>query len=227
MTMTSDRGGAVGADDAPPTMVEVPRSHPARWAVGCIVFLHVLGAVVTVEAYQSSYQPLRPSGSWMTDVSPALGRQPVGLRLVNDFAGAPGDLYLPQQRGTFTLTASIENDGRFAVTIEAIALSGPGETPPWPLVVAGPPAYLPYSSLERSRPAPVAGLSLAPGGSILIALPTRMAYRCFINAGWTGTDAVWVKERFLTTTNWYPVALELPIVLREPQPVGTPGAICR
>ncbi len=48
----------------------------------------------------------------------------VGLRDVNTFGLSNGDLYVPPQRGVFTLTESIQNSGPLAVTIEAVTVIG-------------------------------------------------------------------------------------------------------
>ena len=74
------------------------------------------------------YQPLAhrgAGGGLALALSPA-----TGLRLVNTFGGAAGELYVPPQRGTCAVRAGIRNSGREAVTIEAVTMLDPADPIP-------------------------------------------------------------------------------------------------
>jgi hypothetical protein len=64
-----------------------------------------------------------------------------GLRWVNTFAKITGDIYVPPQRNTFTVSASITNTGTHAITIESVSLPR-GAGTYYPLVPAGPARYI-------------------------------------------------------------------------------------
>ena len=77
------------------------------------------------------------------------------------------------------------------------------------------------------RPAagrPVAGLSLAPGQYILVGIPLRISGTCYEPGTGTGTDAVYVQERYLFFTHWVAVRLQQPLILQQPFKPGTQPA---
>jgi hypothetical protein len=71
---------------------------------------------------------------------------------------------------------------------------------------------------------PVARLSLAPGESILVGIPVRMAGTCYEPTGWTGTNVFYVKERFLFFTHWVTVTVQRPWIMHEPFARGQDAA---
>jgi hypothetical protein len=79
--------------------------------------LLVTTAVVVLAVLAGTYQPLR-FGDFYGGDFPGLPHG-TGLRSVNTFAGATGEIYVPQQSGVFSVIPSIANDGPLAVTIEA------------------------------------------------------------------------------------------------------------
>jgi hypothetical protein len=148
--------------------------------------------------------------------------------MVNDFGVAEGSLYIPPQRGVFTLSESIYNPGPWAVTIEAVTVQqrAPGENW-WPLVPAGP--VLQLTEYGRQTPAggPAAGASLAPHQGFLLGIPVRFAHHgCSLGYGWTGLDHFYVKERFLTFTRWVSIPLDIPLTMNEPESLSVGGVVC-
>ena len=95
-----------------------------------------------------------------------------GIRPVNTFGGIRMDLYIPPQRGTFYLFASVMNRGSRAVIIEKASLpKGSALTP------AGPVRYAMPGGGNTSG-IPVAkrilhDVKLGPYQEILIAIPVR------------------------------------------------------
>jgi hypothetical protein len=147
----------------------------------------------------------------------------VGLRPVNTFGNSNGDIYVPPQRGVFSIAESIQNSGPFAVTIEAVTVSQPQQPgiTPWPLTPAGPARYFPaYNSSWSGKGRPVAGLSLRPGQAIYVGIPMRMSGPCYVPNGWTGLNVFYVKERFLIFTHWVAIPLGTPLIFHEPERPG-------
>jgi hypothetical protein len=149
------------------------------------------------------------------------------LRAVNTFGGSNGDIYVPPQRGIFTVPESIQNSGPVAVTIEAVTASRPERAgiTPWPLRPAGQALYLPADGPRPASGRPVAGLSLRPGQAIFVGIPVRMSGDCHVPNGWTGLRVFYVKERFLIFTHWVAIPLGTPLMFHEPEPSGA-GMVC-
>jgi hypothetical protein len=186
-----------------------------------VVALVVGGILVT------TYQPLRFAGA-------AGGRfpgLPVGSegRLVNSFASASGDYYVPPQRTAFTIVESLQNTGPLAVTIEAVSMLPPGSS--WPLVPAGRvlymPAYYTYKEHQWTSGRPVRGLSLSPQQGVEVGIPVRTADPCYVPNSGASLRVFYVEERFLAFTKWVAVPLGMSVVLREPEPQSdSPGLVC-
>jgi hypothetical protein len=119
-----------------------------------------------------------------------------GWRWVNTFGAVTGDIYVPPQRGPFSISFSIVNSGTHAVTIEGVSLPGTGN---WPVTPAGPAQYYPAGSQYPAAHL-LRNVTLRPGDSIVIGIPVRTG-PCASNVGWTGLDTVGVKERFLFFTH--------------------------
>jgi hypothetical protein len=185
--------------------------------------------VVVLVILAATYQPLGSGGS---EGGPFPGL-PLGTpgRFVNQFAGATGELFFPPQRGNFTILASLENSGSRAVTVQAVTFVAPGAVGDWPLVPAGPVLYMPGEYARHQRVwrtgRPVKGLSLGPGESIVVGIQVRMADSCYVSGGGWSTDQFWVQERYLTFTHWVAIPLEVPVLMREPEPAGAgAGLVC-
>jgi hypothetical protein len=219
---TDHGSGAASSTDA-----ATPHGHGPwrrRWLpvlLGALTLAAGLSYVVLGE----SYQPLSFGGSYG-------GRFPglpegTGLRTVNDLGMAAGDLYIPPQRGNFTLAVSIQNTGGISVTIEAVTMQVPRPgIGSWPFVSAGTVRYVPGEGALPATGRPVAGLSLSPGEVIMVGIPLRQAYRgCYVAGTLTGANAFYVKERFLGFTRWVSISLGHQVLMHEPEPRGL-GAIC-
>ena len=185
-------------------------------AAACLIVAGMLAQI---------YQPTGFGGAWGGSF-PGLPAG-AGLRPVNTFDGSNGDIYVPPQRGVFTVRESIQNSGPLAVTIEAVTVSRPQQhgTIPWPLTPAGQPMYLPEYGPQPAEGKPVAGLSLGPGQAIDVGIPVRISGACHTPNGWTGLNFFYVKERFLIFTHWVAIPLGTPLIFHEPEPHG-PGMAC-
>ena len=89
------------------------------WRLGLLVTT----AVVVLAVLAGTYQPIRFGDTYGGDF-PGLPHG-TGLRSVNTFAGATGEIYVPPQSGAFSVIPSIYNNGPLAVTIEAVSILSP------------------------------------------------------------------------------------------------------
>jgi hypothetical protein len=189
-------------------------------------FLLALGAlvataVVILAVLAGIYQPVQGSDT-PGNAFPGLPAV-TGLRLVNTFGGAAGEIYVPPQHGVFHLTGSIVNTGPQTVTILAVSILSPRQqaedTPsgvaPWPLTPAGTVRWLipAHASSLGSFPSSV---SLAPGQVMDVGIPLRMSGRCYDPNGYAGDSTFYVKERFLLFTHWVAVQFPLPWTFHNP-----------
>ncbi len=212
----SDRGQGSG----PPAVTQVVgrrgfRRH-WRWLV-LASFALVTAAVIVLAVMASRYQPLSPGGA-----GPAVSGGS-GVRNVNTFGASTGDIYIPPQKGPFTVWVHIGNSGPEAVTIEAVGVGSPGL-----LVPAGAVRYQLPDSLA-SRPFKSYRLAAGghPGSGVMIGIPVRTDSHCYDNKGWVHIDSVSVKERFLIFTHWVSIPLANPLILHAPGGTPrTPGAVC-
>ena len=88
-----------------------------------VLGLFLTTAVVVLAVLAGTYQPLR-FGDFYGGDFPGLPHG-TGLRSVNAFAGATGEIYVPQQSGAFSVIPSIANNGPLAVTVEAVPILSP------------------------------------------------------------------------------------------------------
>jgi hypothetical protein len=187
-----------------------------RWLVLASLAL-VTTAVIVLAAMAGTYQPLGPGGA-----GPAVSGGS-GVRNVNTFGASTGDIYIPPQKGPFTIWVNIGNSGPEAVTIEAVRVGNP-----WPLIPAGAMRYqLPDSFASR----PFKSYRLAagghPGSGVMIGIPVRTDSHCYANNSWVHIDSVSVEERFLIFTHWVSIPLMNPLILHAPAGTPrTPGAVC-
>lgn len=205
-----------GHEGPPAEAVRTGGSRPRRrwWLIALGGLSVVLLAVAGVLA--GTYRPVA-FGGVAGGSFPGLPAG-AGLRLVN--GGSNGKLYVPPQRGVFTITESVRNSGPLAVTIEAVTATRPAEpgVRPWPLLTAGQAMYVPEYGPRPKKGHPVAGLSLRPGQAIMVGIPVRMSYACYVPNGWTGVNVFYVKERFLIFTHWVAIPVGSPVVFHEPEP---------
>ena len=207
------------------------RRSPWRWWLAGLGTL-LAAAVLVLAVLAATYQPVQFGGMEGGDY-PGLPAG-TGIRFVNTFGSATGQIYVPPQSGVFTITESIYNPGPEPVTIEAVSTLSPQQqaqaaagTAPWPIIPAGPVHWMleghgphqpgPYSGTS------VAGVSLAPGQDITLGIPLRMTSACYITGSWTGIDTFYVKDRFLAFTHWAAVQIQAPLVLRQPNAPGVPA----
>ena len=112
-----------------------PRPDPIRlrprWWWLAVPGVLVAAALVIVAVLANTYQPLTLGGLGNSaELYPGLPAG-VGIHYVNNFGGVSEDIYIPPQRGTFSLFVDIYNNGTYAVTIQSV-------TVPQPLTPAGP-----------------------------------------------------------------------------------------
>ena len=97
-------------------------------------------------------------------------------------------------------------------------------TPPvvWPVRLAGSVRYFLANAQTLSSALFRSGMSLAPNQGLVFGVPLRFSTTCFYN-GSTSTSQVWVEESYLTFSHWVTVPFYPPLVMKIPDPVGTPG----
>jgi hypothetical protein len=227
--------GSAGTDiaggGAPPGVEpsERPRKRRLRaWHVLVGALAVAVAVLATVATIASRYQPLSfggASGGVFPGLPTGAGS---GVREVNTFELQRGELYVPPTAGVFTDTESVLNSGPRAVTIEAVTLSAPSTSPPWPLAPAGRVLYMPETGPgNRTSGRPVHGLSLAPNQDVFIGMPVMPTYRCYATGKWTTLSYFYVEERSSVFVRWAAIPLPVPILMHEPVPKSTsPGTEC-
>jgi len=209
------------------------RRHPWRRRALVAVGALLAAAVVFLAVLAGTYQPIRFGDTYGGDF-PGLPHG-TGLRSVNTFAGATGEIYVPPQSGAFSVIPSIYNDGPLSVTIEAVSILSPQQQAdasrgdaPWPLLPAGPVRWA-FQYTGPGRPdlpsgRSVAGVSLPSGQGMSLGIPLRLSGVCRDRTGWTGTDVFYVKERFGFFTHWVAIHFQPSLIMHEPSPPNGPGA---
>ena len=209
------------------------RRHPWRRRALVAVGALLAAAVVVLAVLAGTYQPIRFGDTYGGDF-PGLPHG-TGLRSVNTFADATGEIYVPPQSGAFSVIPSIYNDGPLSVTIEAVSILSPQQQAdasrgdaPWPLLPAGPVRWA-FQYTGPGRPdlpsgRSVAGVSLPSGQGMSLGIPLRLSGVCRDRTGWTGTDVFYVKERFGFFTHWVAIHFQPSLIMHEPSPPNGPGA---
>ncbi len=164
-----------------------------------------------------SYGSTGNSAEWYPGLPP--GR---GIHLVNNVGGFHEDIYIPPQRGVFSLFVDVRNNGSFPVTIESLTVPTPG------LYLAGP---VRYSTLgmggSNQIPPPTSRVLhefvLRPGQEIFVGLPVR-TWPCAETNEWSEVTSFNVKMRYLWLTRtvalpWGPLTDSL--IMHAP--FGRPG----
>jgi len=207
--------------------------HPPRrtirfqgiWLWTAIAALFVAVAAIVVGSLASAYQPL----SMWNEFGGFPGTHlPVGERMVNDFGGQTGELYIPHQRGTFVAMVSLRNYGPYAITIEAVAIRPPHEGFPQALAPAGPALYWTSRMTDLpDRGRPIAGFVLKPGDGIYVAAPVRTP-RCYIPRAFQIVKYFYAEMRFGPFTKWVRIPLSTPLLLNLPAepPKPAQGVVC-
>jgi hypothetical protein len=129
---------------------------------------------------------------------------------------------VPPQRGVFALSFSLDNNGSFAVTIEAVT-----QLPGSPLIAAGPVLYFVptlHNELRRAPGRMLNDVTLGPGQEIWIGMPLR-TWPCAYRHENTAVTSVLVRERFLlfARTVALPVIGDGAQVLTNTPSRGRPG----
>ena len=221
LTTDTDRKGQAAAD----RRAAIARGHRWRRIIWTAVALCcVITAVMTGLA--DHYQPLDTDASRLVVENYHFPGMPAGLRPrpVNAFGNMAGEMYLVPQRGVMTLSVLVRNNGPMAVTIESVTIS-----PQLPL--AGKPRYLDvFPSVNTGFSAvrgPVAGLSLAPGHTIVIGIPLHVP-ACVNKTAtpYETADSFLVKERFLEFTHVAAIPLDTPLIWQPGFASPTARATC-
>jgi hypothetical protein len=157
-------------------------------------------AVVVLAVVASRYQPVSygsvSSGAERFPGLPA-GK---GIRAVNNLGGLHEDIYIPPQRGKFSLFADIRNNGTHPVTIVSARLPRFS-----PLSLAGPVRYS-TAGMGGSRQIPPPAsrvlhhVVLRPGQEMFLGFPVHM-WPCTTNGGWDGITGFYVKIKYLMFTH--------------------------
>jgi len=190
-------GPGSGPPPADPETDSARRRRRFRWWWLLPPLALAIAAVTILSTLAATYQPVAFGA--VSGANMIVGmQQGTGLRWVNRFGGSTGDIYVPPQRSTFTVSASITNTGTHAVTIESVSLPHYGGRY-WPFVPAGPAHY----NILRGGPQHphiLRNVTLRPGDQMEIAFPVR-ATPCREKYGWTDLDHFLVRERFLFFTH--------------------------
>jgi len=157
----------------------------------------VIAAAAILTPLAATYQPVTYTAGSGSDPFPGLP-QGKGLRWINSTGLVLGDLYIPPQRGPFTISASITNTGTHAVTIEGISLLRVGGRY-WPVAPAGPARYYRGGSQQTAMHL-LKNVTLRPGDLIIIGIPVRTD-PCASKTSWVRVDTFGVRERFLFFTH--------------------------
>jgi hypothetical protein len=130
---------------------------------------------VVLAVLAGTYQPIR-FGDFYGGDFPGLPHG-TGLRSVNTFAGAAGEIYVPQQSGAFSVIPSIANNGPLAVTIEAVSILSPQQQADVGQGVAPFPSFPPGRCGGRSS-TPARASLISPAGGPWPASPSRPTRGC-------------------------------------------------
>jgi hypothetical protein len=147
---------------------------------------------------------------------------------VNTFANYREDIYVPPQRGTFVIFASIRNGGSRPVRIDNVTIGQTYGTPR----LAGPVRYdrrFPPEQLTALRHLPVLrNVTLPAGGGLFLAIPLR-TWPCASKGGWMIDPSFYLTER-----SWlFSRTVALPwtmdggaLIMRRSAAPHIPGSFC-
>jgi hypothetical protein len=190
-----DAGGVSTPGSGNPDPVR--RRWRVRWLVAGSAVLVAL-ALLIPGLLAARYQPISyGSVGNSAELFPGLpGGQ--GIHPVNDLGGFHEDIYLPPQRGVFSLFADIANNGSYPITIESVALPQGGP------ILAGPVRYsTPGMGGSNEIPPPTSRMLhdvvLLPGHEMYLGFPVR-TWPCASRDIWTGLQSFNVRVRFALFT---------------------------
>jgi|SRR5712691_9242258 len=168
-----------------------------RWLRWLFLALAVslIATLVVPAALAGSYQPLsygETGNSVMAFPGLPTGQ---GIHLVNNVGGFSEDFYLPPQRGTFSLFASLDNNGAYPVTIESVSLPSHSV-----VSLVAPVRYsVPGMGGSNEIPPPTSrvlhDVVLQPGQEMYIGFPVR-TWPCGLKDNWATVASFSVTERF-------------------------------
>jgi len=204
------------------------RPRWSRWswlAVGASALLVVAAIVLAVLAY--CYQPLAYGGTGFTNEYFRGLPTGKGIHLVNTVGGLHEDVYIPPQRGVFSLFVDIANLGPRSVMIEAVTVPRGG-----PVWAAGPARYAwQGQSQPITKPHLLRHVRLGPGREVLVGLPVR-TWSCTSKSGWASVPSAFVTYQFgpfrhRVALPWGPLDDELVLHIPDGPHIGPgPGSIC-
>ncbi len=213
----------------------LPREPPGRaarrrWWRWVLLAAGLAGVILAVlMTVASRYQPVGyGSVGCGTEAFPGPPAG-TGIRPVNNLAGFHEDIYIPPQRGTFSLFADIRNNGAHPVTIVSASLGSISG-----MALAGPVRYsTPGMGGSNQIPPPASrvlhDVTLGPGQEMFLGLPVHM-WPCATIGSWQGVPDFYVTTRYLTFTHTVAVPWGMQddsLLMRLPggRP-GQKGAIC-
>ena len=148
-----------------------------------------------------------------------------GIHLVNTVGELHEDVYIPPQRGTFSLFADVTNNGTHPVTITSVRLPAGS-----PISLAGPVRYS-YMGMgpnpDDEMPPPVSrvlhSVVLQPGEQLFLGFPVHM-WPCGQKDGWMSLSEFDVTMKYLSFAH----TIALPWGMRDDSLImlpngGTPG----
>lgn len=197
-----------------------------RWlALGGPALLVMAALVAAALAYD--YQPLSyGSAGYSNEYFRGLPTGK-GIHLVNTVGLIHADVYIPPQRGVFSLFVDIANEGSRPVVIEAVTV--PRGAPVW---AAGPARYAWQGhSQPMTKPHPLHHVRLGPGREVFVGLPVR-TWSCASKYGWSSAAFVYVTYQFgpfrhRVALPWGPLDDELVLHIPNGSRSGPgPGSIC-
>ncbi len=170
------------------------------WVLTGLSALAVAGLVCGAVA-GARYEPLAAGDPYELPIH-ALAGLPAGRGIipVNTFGRYRQDIYVPPQRGPFSLFVTVENNGSRPVTIVSVA-------PPSGLQSAGVARYLapaPHGEAGRQLWRVLRNYQLGPGDAVEVGMPVR-TWPCAQLDGWENAPDFEVTMRFAAFTRKVPL----------------------
>lgn len=179
------------------------RRSRSRRRLAVIAVIAVLAATVIVVLGKAAvYQPLTYGDAGVSTLDYPGLPSAQGATTVNTFGGVRQDVYIPPQRKgyTFYLFADVANFGSRAVTIESAGLPPQSALTPAGPARYAPPGEDPHLGIPPARDV-LHGVTLRPGGALLIAIPVR-SWPCWTRyAAFATVPSFDVTYRFLFFTH--------------------------
>ncbi|MDA8322766.1 MAG: hypothetical protein M0030_23595 [Actinomycetota bacterium] len=213
----------IGARPGPATATPRRRRRLPAAAAGIVLVTIAIAAMLA-----SRYQPIAYGGLFNSaELFPGLPPGH-GIRAVNNLGGFSRDIYIPPQRGPFSLLAALRNDGPYPITIESVSLPAGGP------VLAAPVRYsTPGMDGTSEIPPPVSrvlhAVRLGPGQTMFLGFLVRTS-PCAQRNYWMRVPSFSVRIGFGPFTRTVPIPWGTggtSLLLHEPggHP-GQPGTFC-